>query len=64
MDARKEWQKPQLLILTRGKPEEVILSACKGDVGSGPDDYQWACRLQDPAVGCDLQGPCTGMLPS
>lgn len=26
----KKWEKPQLIILVRGKPEERILSWCKG----------------------------------
>jgi len=37
---KKTWQKPQLLILTRSKPEEAVLLACKyfliltGETGS------------------------------
>lgn len=25
----KKWEKPQLIVLVRGKPEEAILDACK-----------------------------------
>jgi len=36
---KKAWQKPQLVVLTRGRPEESVLTACKiGDwatVGAG-----------------------------
>lgn len=26
---RKTWQKPKLVVLVRGRPEECVLSACK-----------------------------------
>jgi len=29
---KKAWEKPQLLVLTRGKPEESVLLECKADV--------------------------------
>ena len=29
---KKAWEKPQLLVLTRGKPEEAVLLECKADV--------------------------------
>jgi len=29
-EAKKKWGKPKLIILTRGKPEERVLMACKG----------------------------------
>jgi hypothetical protein len=33
---RKQWQKPELIVLVRSKPEEAILLGCKYDVGNGP----------------------------
>lgn len=27
---KKKWTKPELVILTRGKPEESVLAGCKG----------------------------------
>jgi len=27
---KKEWQKPQLIVMTRSKPEESVLTYCKG----------------------------------
>jgi hypothetical protein len=27
---KKKWEKPKLLILTRGRPEESVLGVCKG----------------------------------
>jgi hypothetical protein len=32
----KAWQKPQLIVLVRNRPEEAILTFCKGD-SSGTD---------------------------
>lgn len=33
---RKKWQNPELIVLVRGKPEEMVLSACKGGFMNGP----------------------------
>jgi hypothetical protein len=35
---KKVWEKPKLIVLYRGRPEESVLQACKGDTGltSGP----------------------------
>jgi len=27
---KKVWEKPELIVLVRGKPEEAVLNACKG----------------------------------
>ena len=32
---RKQWQKPELIVLVRSKPEEAILAGCKGGVQGG-----------------------------
>jgi hypothetical protein len=29
MEQKKEWEKPQLIILGKGKPEECVLATCK-----------------------------------
>ena len=34
---RKKWSKPKLLVLVRGKPEEMVLAGCK--VWHGPVAY-------------------------
>ena len=31
---KKTWQAPQLIVLTRSKPEEAVLSGCKTDEGA------------------------------
>lgn len=28
-ETTKQWEKPQLIVMVRGKPEEAVLSACK-----------------------------------
>jgi hypothetical protein len=33
MQDKKEWKKPQLIILGKGKPEEHVLAACKANPG-------------------------------
>jgi len=49
----KAWEKPQLVVLTRSKPEEAVLGWCKQyRVGSGPDTAFMA-------YGCDsYTGTC------
>ncbi len=32
---KKKWDKPMLTVLTRGKPEERVLGACKGSYAGG-----------------------------
>jgi hypothetical protein len=46
---RKVWQKPELIVLVRSKPEEAVLLACKMSrdmgyaiAGTGPFDCRWA----------------------
>ena len=36
-DVRKTWQRPQLVILVRGNPEEDVLAKCKTG-GRGSED--------------------------
>lgn len=34
---QKKWDKPQLIILERGRPEEAVLAVCKNSIdGNGP----------------------------
>jgi len=39
----KEWIKPQLIVLVRGKPEERVLAQCKSVWGSGSNNYGSGC---------------------
>lgn len=48
MEKKKEkWGKPKLIILVRGKPDEMVLAACKTYGGSGPNDIADGCDLAD-----------------
>ncbi len=40
---KKEWQKPQIIILVRSNPEEAVLTACKNSDFSGPTDMDGLC---------------------
>lgn len=30
---KQKWQKPELVVLVRSRPEEAVLTACKGNAG-------------------------------
>jgi len=48
---KKAWEKPQLLVLTRGKQEEAVLSACKGTIIVDPSSDSGICyETCDPCV--------------
>ena len=51
---KKAWEKPKLIVLVRGKPEEAILTFCKAEfvahVGAG--NYNNLCRYGDGSA-CD-----------
>ena len=50
---KREWEKPKLILLLRGKPEEAILQGCKLESRiSGARDYNEAC-FQPTAIFCD-----------
>ncbi len=54
---RKTWQKPKLVVLVRGRPEEYVLGPCKDsepDTTNGPMIEQVDC-IQN-LVTCD---PCS-----
>jgi hypothetical protein len=33
---KKTWEKPKLIVLFRGRPEEAVLQMCKQETTSGP----------------------------
>jgi hypothetical protein len=48
------WQKPELTVLTRNKPEEAVLSGCKlADSGASPADWNRACYLGEGSFSCN-----------
>jgi len=46
---KKTWQSPKLIVLVRSRPEESVLSFCKGIQGPtvGPNTAWWYCTLVD-----------------
>lgn len=36
MESKRKWVEPRLIVLVRGRPEENVLLACKGDHLAGP----------------------------
>ena len=47
---KKDWKKPELIVLVRSKPEETVLLQCKHDFSNGP--YQpLTCNVN--GVSCD-----------
>jgi hypothetical protein len=46
---RQQWQKPELVVLTRNNPEENVLLACKVTgriLTSGPSKGSYQCTTQ------------------
>jgi len=55
---KPKWGKPKLIILTKGKPEEAVLTACKG--GGGTSYYGVASGCNTLACG----GNCNALAAS
>jgi hypothetical protein len=53
---KSKWEKPELTVLTRNKPEEAVLMGCKDSgVAPGPDSEDMYCA----PIG-DCPGWCDG----
>lgn len=56
-EEKKTWQKPQLIVLGRGRPEEQVLAVCKNqNVGyaGGPNTNE--CRTHPTQGACNAPG--------
>ncbi len=42
-DKKKTWTEPELIVITRGRPEERVLGVCKNASSSGADVADGAC---------------------
>jgi hypothetical protein len=51
---KKRWQQPQLISLTRSKPEEAILTFCKTVFGATgtPTSHEVQCDVVTRCSGC------------
>jgi len=54
---KKNWSKPELIVLVRSKPEEVVLTACK-KVGGGGEIRIGGAWCDDASMTC---GGCAGL---
>lgn len=61
---KKKWDKPELIVLVRGKPEERVLSACKTTMvaGPGPLFSAWCQTNGGVVIICDTW--CAASAPS
>ncbi len=44
---KKEWAAPELVVLVRSRPEELVLNACKFFAMSGENQTDAACVVMD-----------------
>jgi len=50
---KRPWHKPQILILARHRPEEAVLTSCKGfNSASGPQGDRASCNFAVDIVRC------------
>lgn len=42
---KQAWIQPELVVIVRSRPEERILSSCKGATGAGGPSADWACGV-------------------
>jgi hypothetical protein len=52
---RKAWVEPELIVLVRNKPEEGVLSSCKGpSSAAGVTGDQDGCKIEFCGPGCAI----------
>ena len=49
MKVKKQWQKPELIVLVRSNPEEAVLLACKGGISDSANNSDGGCMGIDMA---------------
>ena len=50
--AKLAWQKPKLIVLLKGEPEENVLAACKTDGTGGAGSQNNSCYNRPYLMGC------------
>jgi hypothetical protein len=53
---QKTWEKPQLIVLVRNMPEEVVLAACKGGASTDFGAADGDCTIFPGCAGCSDSG--------
>jgi len=51
VDMNRVWEKPELVVLEKCRPEEQVLANCKYGALTGPDSANSACK-QKPGPVC------------
>ena len=52
---KKNWKKPELVVLVKGTSDENVLMHCKAGSGTiGPDRYVNWCKFDDCTTNCEL----------
>jgi hypothetical protein len=53
-ESKKEWKKPELIVMVRSKPEEAVLGACKvfPQVGAIASIFAWCAQDLGGCVDC------------
>lgn len=47
------WVKPQLVVVTRGRPEEAVLEACKAEKAGAAFEVATGCYCQQGCAPCE-----------
>ena len=54
---KKMWEKPELAVLLRSRPEEAVLTACKYPSQIGGSTFNGGCQTQtNVCLACDTLG--------
>ena len=53
---KKKWLRPMLTVLVRGRPEELILTNCKGKEPATPGRYGGSCNGDGECGECSERG--------
>jgi hypothetical protein len=55
LDTKKRWRKPKLIILERGRPEELVLAGCKiAGILSNSQGKKNSCLRTASCTGCNI----------
>jgi len=63
MNSMKKWEKPELLILVRGRPDDAVLVGCKGGVVGAAATDDALCVTYD-AIARTCPDICSAVTPS
>ena len=57
-EPKKPWVEPELVVISRGKTEEAVLTVCKaGNMAGGPIFLDIGCDKVPTCLPCNAQAP-------